>query len=51
MNRGRTKCEGWSATDQLKPQVMLLLAVPRWLVCFGSLVVLDVVYGNVLLFF
>ena len=31
------------------PQVILLLAIPRRLFCFGSLVVLDVVSGYVLL--
>ena len=32
------------------PPVILLLAAPRRLFCFGSLVVLDVVCGYVLLF-
>ena len=32
------------------PPVILLLAVPRRLFCFGSLVVLDVVFGYLSLF-
>ena len=40
------KGEGWSIANWL----MSLLAVPRRLFCFGSLVVLDVVCGYVLLF-
>ena len=28
-----------------KADVILLLAVPRWLLCFGSLVVSDVLCG------
>ena len=43
MNQGRTKGGGWSTTNQLKPPVILLLAVPRRFVCSGSLVILDVV--------
>ena len=34
-----------------KLPVILLLAVPRWLFCFGSLVVLDVVFRYLSLFF
>ena len=44
------KGEGWSTANRFKPPVILLLAVPRRLFCFGSMVVLDVVYGYVLLF-
>ena len=40
MNQGRTKGEGWSTENKLKPlppsPVVLLLAVPRRLFCFGS---------------
>ena len=43
-NQGRTKGEGWSTANKLNPHpVILLLAVPRQLFCFGSLVILDVV--------
>ena len=37
-------------TKQLSLPVILLLAVPMRLLCFGSLVVLDVVCGYVLFF-
>ena len=40
----------WSIENYLKLQVILLLAVPRLIFCFGSLVVLDVVLGYALLF-
>ena len=33
-----------------KPMVMVLLAVPGRLFCFGALVVLDVLFGYVLFF-
>ena len=42
-NRDRNGGEGWSATGWLRPPVVLLLAVPGRLFCFGSLVILDVV--------
>ena len=45
-NLGRTKGEGWSTANKVKPLVILLLAVPRRLFCFG----LDVVYGYLLFF-
>ena len=49
-NRGRTRGEGWSTAGWLKPPVILLLAVPGRLFCFGSLVVLDVVLRYLSLF-
>ena len=50
VNQSRTKGESWSTANKFKPPppVILVLAAPRW--CFGSLVVLDVVCGYVLLF-
>ena len=42
MNQCRTKGKGWSTANQLKPPVISLLAVPRRLFCFDSLVILDV---------
>ena len=49
MNQSRIKGEGWSIQAP-HPPVILLLDVQRWLICFGSLVVLDAVCGNVLFF-
>ena len=48
-NQGRIMGEGWSTANYLKPPttpVILLLAIPRRLFCFGSLVILDVVSGH-----
>ena len=42
VNQGRTKGEGWRPQTSSSPPVILLLAVPRRLFCFGSLVILDV---------
>ena len=46
--------EGWSTANKLKPPppppVNSLLAVPMRLFCFGSLVVLDVVFRYLSLF-
>ena len=42
MNKGRRARVGQPQTS-LSPPVILLLAVPRRLFCFGSLVILDVV--------
>ena len=50
INQDRTKGEGWSTANKLKPPVILLLADTRRLLCFGSFVVLVVVCGYVLLF-
>ena len=44
------KGECWATANYFKPPVILLLAVPRRLFSFGSLVVLDVVRGYGLLF-
>ena len=51
-NQGRTKGEGWSIAAQTSssPPVILLLGVPRRLFCFGSLVVLDVLFRYLSLF-
>ena len=40
-NQSRTKDKSWSNANLLTP-VILLLAVPRRLFCFGSLITLDV---------
>ena len=51
MNQCRTKGEGYSTANKLKPPpVILLLAVPRRLFCFGSLVILDVSFRYLSLF-
>ena len=50
MNQGRIKGEGLMIANWLKLPVILLLAVPRRLFCFGSLVILDVMYRNLSLF-
>ena len=52
MNQGRTKGEGLLTANYLKspPPVLLLLAVPKRLFCFGSLVILDVVCRYLSLF-
>ena len=42
--------EGWSAAGWLRPLVILLLAVPGRLFCFGFLVVLGVVFRCLSLF-
>ena len=44
MDQGKTKGEGWRPKTSSSPPVILLLAVPRRLFCFGSLVVLDEVF-------
>ena len=50
VNQSRTKGEGWSPKTSLSPPVILLVTVPRRLFCFGSLVVLDVVFRYLSLF-
>ena len=50
MNQGITKGEVWSTANLLNPPAILLLAVPRRLFCFGSLVILDVVCRYLSLF-
>ena len=42
-NQGGAGGGGWSAAGWLRPPVVLLLAVPGQLFCFGYLVVLDMV--------
>ena len=42
--------EDWSAAGWLRPPMILLLAVPGRLYCFGSLVILDVVCRYLSLF-
>ena len=46
--------EGWTTANKFKPPppvpVISLLAVPRRLFCFGSLVILDVAYCYLWLF-
>ena len=49
-NQGRTRGEGWSAAAGWGPPVTLLLVVPGRLFCFGSLVVLGVVFRGLSLF-
>ena len=50
MDQGGSKGEAWSTANWFRPPVILLLAVPRRLFCFGSLVVLDVVFRYLSLF-
>ena len=50
INQGRIKGESLSTVNKLSPQVILLLAVPRGLFCFGSLVSLVVVCRYLSLF-
>ena len=48
-NQGRTKGKVGRLKTSWSPPVILLLAVPRRLFCFGSLVVSDVVFRYLLL--
>ena len=50
VNQSRIRGEGLSTANKFKLPVILLLAVPRRLFCFGSLVILDVVCRYLSLF-
>ena len=49
-NQGRGLADHKLVKATPYPPVILLLAVPRWLFCFGSLVILDVVFRYFSLF-
>ena len=50
MSAANEECDGRVKLPPPPPPVILLLAVPRRLFCFGSLVVLDVVFRYLSLF-
>ena len=50
VNQGRIKGEVGRLKTSSNPTVILLLAVPRRLFCFGSLVILDVMWRYLSLF-